>query len=139
LVAVRGDAEDHRPFTRSEVLPVVAEAREEHRDQCRHESLAGTSAGGDVGRLPIFTTLGSWERWLVFLKALFAVEMTADELAIYEHHTGRRTPPSTSPSEVYDCAVSRDAHGHSRQERPIIVAMTSQQVLQIGALYQFYL
>lgn len=59
------------------------------------------------GGLPIFADLGSWATWLVFLKALFAIEMTADELAVYAHHTGRAAPPTTRPSEVYVAAGRR--------------------------------
>jgi hypothetical protein len=36
----------------------------------------------------------SWDRWRVFLKAKYALKMTAEELAIFRHHTGRSTPPA---------------------------------------------
>jgi hypothetical protein len=42
----------------------------------------------------------TWARWLVFLKALFALPMTADELEIYRYHTQRERPPSTPASEA---------------------------------------
>lgn len=59
------------------------------------------------GRLPIFRDLRSWARWLVFLKALFVVEMTADEVTIYREHTGRQHPLTVPPSEVYVAAGRR--------------------------------
>jgi len=59
------------------------------------------------GRLPIFRDLGSWHRWFAFLKALFSIPMTAEELLIYAHHTGREAPPAVPPTEVYVCAGRR--------------------------------
>ena len=52
------------------------------------------------GRLPIFRDLATWARWLVFLKALFALPMSEAELRVYQHHTGREMPPAVSPSEA---------------------------------------
>jgi hypothetical protein len=43
----------------------------------------------------------SWVRWLVFLKALFAIPMDDAELAIYREHTGRQTPPTTPGHEAW--------------------------------------
>jgi len=59
------------------------------------------------GRLPLFADLASWNRWLVFHKAWSALPMTADEMQIYTRHTGRQTPPTTTPSEVYVAAGRR--------------------------------
>ena len=36
----------------------------------------------------------TWRAWRVFLRALFGLPMDAAELAIYQHHTGRQTPPA---------------------------------------------
>jgi len=36
----------------------------------------------------------SWARWRVFLKALFGLPLTAGELEIFRHHTGRQMPPT---------------------------------------------
>jgi hypothetical protein len=41
----------------------------------------------------------SWAAWFVFLRALFALPMSDDELAVYQQCTGRDTPPSTPASE----------------------------------------
>jgi hypothetical protein len=37
---------------------------------------------------------GSWNNWIVFLCALFALPMTPEQLAIYQKHTGRKAPPT---------------------------------------------
>jgi hypothetical protein len=37
----------------------------------------------------------------VFLAALFALPMTAEQLAIYQPHTGRSVPPSEPSSESW--------------------------------------
>jgi hypothetical protein len=43
----------------------------------------------------------TWEVWLVFLCALFALPMTTEQLAIYKAHTGRNTPPTSPLHEVW--------------------------------------
>jgi hypothetical protein len=53
------------------------------------------------GQLAPFRDRASWTRWMVFLRALFALPMTEDERALYAHHTGRQQPPTTPPCEVY--------------------------------------
>ena len=43
----------------------------------------------------------SWSAWRVFLAALFALPMTAEQTAIYQQHTGRSTPPSQASNEAW--------------------------------------
>ncbi len=43
----------------------------------------------------------TWRAWRVFLKALFALPMSDDELAIYKQHTGRTAPPSAPNNEAW--------------------------------------
>ncbi len=43
---------------------------------------------------PLFRDVATWASWVVFMKALFALAMTGDELALYQQCTGRQTPPS---------------------------------------------
>lgn len=38
---------------------------------------------------PLLKDLGTWGAWTVFLKALFALPMNEDELALYRQCTGR--------------------------------------------------
>ena len=44
----------------------------------------------------------TWARWRVFLKALFGLggSMTAEEVEIFRHHTGRQQPPTQAFSEA---------------------------------------
>jgi hypothetical protein len=49
---------------------------------------------------PFFKKPSSWIAWRAFLAALFALPMTAQELAIYRQHTGRDTPPSSPSAEA---------------------------------------
>lgn len=42
----------------------------------------------------------SWDRWRVFLAAMFGLPMTDTEQAIYQHHTGRTAPPDAPAEEV---------------------------------------
>jgi hypothetical protein len=42
----------------------------------------------------------TWAAWRVFLKALFALDMDAADLATYQHHTGRTTAPVEAFQEV---------------------------------------
>ena len=41
----------------------------------------------------------SWDAWRVVLAALFALDMTDDQLALYQQHTGRGQPPTTPSRE----------------------------------------
>jgi hypothetical protein len=43
----------------------------------------------------------SWRAWFVFLKALFALPMREEELAIYQEHTGRSEAPSQPAREAW--------------------------------------
>jgi len=45
--------------------------------------------------------------WKVFIKALFALPMNADELALYQKHTGRTAPPSQPFRECFVIAGRR--------------------------------
>jgi hypothetical protein len=59
------------------------------------------------GSLDRFRDLKSWEHWIAFLKAVFALPMTEEELSIYTQHTGRETPPEEPVSEAYVAAGRR--------------------------------
>lgn len=55
----------------------------------------------------LFRDLSTWERWEVFLKALFGLRITdRNERKIFCKHTGRRKLPSHPFSEAY-CVVGR--------------------------------
>ena len=43
----------------------------------------------------------SWEPWRAFWKAVFALPMSEDDLAIYLRHTDRETPPSAPVAEAW--------------------------------------
>jgi hypothetical protein len=43
----------------------------------------------------------TWKAWRVFLKALFAVPITPDQLAIYQQQTGRTMPPTSPLNEAW--------------------------------------
>jgi hypothetical protein len=53
------------------------------------------------GSLPRFKNLVTWTSWLVVLKAIFGLPMTADDLAIFDRHTGRASPPTGGSKETY--------------------------------------
>ena len=42
---------------------------------------------------PLFKNLDTWRAWLVVLKAIFCLEMTEEERALFTSLTGRQTPP----------------------------------------------
>lgn len=62
-------------------------------DAIRHKQLFGS--------LPAFESLKTWVGWLAWLKAIFALPMDEQELAIYRQCTGRSEPPAKQPSEIY--------------------------------------
>jgi hypothetical protein len=60
------------------------------------------------GGLPAFSDLSSWRSWMVFLRAVYGVvpsdEDIAEDLAIFQKHTGRASPwPGGHPEAV--CVV----------------------------------
>lgn len=50
---------------------------------------------------PAFHDHDSWQAWFAFLAALFALPMTAEQLAIYQQCTGRASEPSARAAEAW--------------------------------------
>jgi Phage Terminase len=53
------------------------------------------------GSLPRFKKLETWTAWLVVLKAIFGLAMTDDDVAMFQRHTGRTSPPSGGSKETF--------------------------------------
>jgi len=53
------------------------------------------------GSLPRFRSLDTWIAWLVVLKAIFGLELSPDEMVIFQRHTGRICPPLGGSKETY--------------------------------------
>jgi hypothetical protein len=53
------------------------------------------------GSLPRFKNLSTWTAWLVVLKAIFGLTMTAEELVIFNCHTGRTSSPKGGSKENF--------------------------------------
>jgi hypothetical protein len=56
---------------------------------------------------PWFRDRGTWEAWRVFLAALFALPMTADQRAVYFQCTGRTETPPAPATEAWLCIGRR--------------------------------
>jgi len=50
---------------------------------------------------PWFRDPSTWRAWFSFLAALFALEMDAESLALYQRHTERKTHPTEPASEAW--------------------------------------
>jgi hypothetical protein len=50
---------------------------------------------------PWFRNRETWASWFAFLGAMFALPMSAEELAIYQQCTGRTNPPPTPVTEAW--------------------------------------
>ena len=48
----------------------------------------------------------TWDAWRVFLCALFALPMSSERLAIYQHHTRRSMAPAQSLHEHHNLPFS---------------------------------
>jgi len=48
-----------------------------------------------------FRDPATWRAWFAFLAALFALEMSEEELSLYQRHTQRKTPPIEPASEAW--------------------------------------
>ncbi len=53
------------------------------------------------GALPMFKHRATWANWMICLKAIFAVPMTAAELEVFRKFTGRQDPPAGPFSEAF--------------------------------------
>ena len=53
------------------------------------------------GALPAFRNLTTWQSWITWLKAVFALPMDGAELDIFQRCSGRQNPPVTEPTEAY--------------------------------------
>src|SRR5436190_16744860 len=60
------------------------------------------------GSLPRFKKLETWTAWLVVLKAIFGLPMTAEDLVLFKRHTGRLLPPVGGSKETYLIIGRRD-------------------------------
>ncbi len=59
-------------------------------EACRDQNLFG----------PWFRHRATWSTWLLFLKALFALPLTAKELVVFQGLTGRATTPMRQAEEA---------------------------------------
>jgi hypothetical protein len=50
---------------------------------------------------PWFREQATWAAWRAFLAALFALKMSSEQLAIYQHCTGRSAPPTQPATEAW--------------------------------------
>lgn len=56
-----------------------------------------------LGALPAFRDLGTWRAWLAFLRAVYGLPMDAEDLTLYQKHTGRTRPREGGYAEA--CAI----------------------------------
>src|SRR5437899_11208763 len=54
-----------------------------------------------MAALPEWFGGASWANWRIVLKALFAVPMEEDELALFQRLSGRTTPPAARVKEAW--------------------------------------
>jgi len=50
---------------------------------------------------PWFKNRETWQSWFVFLRALFALPLKAEELALYRECTGRTEAPTSPATESH--------------------------------------
>jgi len=60
----------------------------------------------------VIPDLASWQSWIVWLKAIFALGMTATEVDLYRECTGRSNPPTEEPREVFTICGRRSGKSH---------------------------
>ena len=95
-------------------------------DAIKHKQLFGS--------LPAFESLQTWASWLAWLKAIFALPMTDGELEIFRQCTGRQTPPSRAPSEIYTIVGRRGGKSFISSLTAVFIACFSsfKQYLNAG-------
>src|SRR5262249_12127078 len=72
--------------------------------------------------LPAFKSLATWAAWLVWLKSVFGLPMTADELVLFHKCTGRVSPPPNGAKEVYTVVGRRGGKSFSSAIVSVFVA-----------------
>jgi hypothetical protein len=69
------------------------------------------------GALPRFKKLQTWTAWLVELKAIFGLAMTADDVVVFQRHTGRVSPPTNGFKETFLIIGRRGVHDRRPTDR----------------------
>ena len=104
-------------MARPKFTPESARKAQQRSVECRREKsrlrLAGLAPLPDQA-LPAWGTVldamnhfgdqfagESWDTWRIFLKALFGLSMTAEELAVYQRHTERQAAPAAAAREAW--------------------------------------
>jgi hypothetical protein len=54
-----------------------------------------------------FFKADTWDAWRVFLRVLFALPLSDAQLAIFQKHTGRSSPPAQPLTEAWLCCGRR--------------------------------
>jgi hypothetical protein len=87
-----------------------------------------------LGSLDAFKSLDSWQSWLVWLKAVFALPMTDSELQTFRQCTGRQNPPTKEPSELYSIVGRRGGKSFISSLTAVFIACFSsfKQYLNAG-------
>jgi hypothetical protein len=70
-----------------------------------------------------FPDLKSWSAWRTFIAAVFGLDMTADQLAVYRACTGRQEPPVGVAKECWLCIGRRGGKSRIMALLPVFVAM----------------
>jgi hypothetical protein len=65
----------------------------------------------------------TWAAWRVFWKAVDAIPLAPDELAIFQRHTGRQTPPAAPVREVWDIVGRRGGKTRVKAARALWTAI----------------
>ena len=83
---------------------------------------------------PLFRDLSTWKTWIVFLKAIFALEMDRGERQIFRRFTGGRQPPTKEAKEVYIVAGRRSGKSFMISLIAVYLAVfhSYQQYLAVG-------
>ena len=71
------------------------------------DTLADPQLFGDHFRPP-----ATWAAWRAYLAALFALPMSAEDLALFQQHTGRSEPPAAPASESWVIVGRRGGKSH---------------------------
>jgi hypothetical protein len=50
---------------------------------------------------PWFERSRTWDTWIVFLRTVFGLDMSAEQAATFHKHTNRQRPPSTAATEAW--------------------------------------
>jgi len=78
--------------------------------------------------LPAYDDVNTWAAWNPFLKAIYGIPMDDWELAVFQKHTGLKTPPKKGIREAYAICGRRSGKSRTLAELVVYEALVNAKI-----------